>query len=288
MSNAFVVYVRNEEQVLLMKRADSVSEFPLAWDGIFGVGDANDLDVVLQRIKEATGIESDKITHIRTGEPRGLAFGNVLNEVTPVLVATTETHVVPAALYSEHEWIDAGDMRTKDYAIPSLVEMYGDVGSYLYILKTSIGQEANVANEIRARLSGSGSLVDIVDEIYAVLQSDHMRGYIFVEASAQHHVEKVIGRAGNRTTPLKNCRKVLEGEAPFRDIFPHLEPKAATAGISEGDIVEVRLGAFKGQRARVTNIADSKEEITVELFDAPVPIPLTVRADQIRVTQRVE
>ena len=288
MSNAFVVYVRNEEQVLLMKRADSVSEFPLAWDGIFGVGDANDLDVVLQRIKEATGIESDKITHIRTGEPRGLAFGNVLNEVTPVLVATTETHVVPAALYSEHEWIDAGDMRTKDYAIPSLVEMYGDVGSYLYILKTSIGQEANVANEIRARLSGSGSLVDIVDDIYAVLQSDHMRGYIFVEASAQHHVEKVIGRAGNRTTPLKNCRKVLEGEAPFRDIFPHLEPKAATAGISEGDIVEVRLGAFKGQRARVTNIADSKEEITVELFDAPVPIPLTVRADQIRVTQRVE
>ena len=226
------------------------------------------MDVVFQRIKEATGIESDKITHIRTGEPRGLAFGNTLNEVTPVLVATSQTHVVPAALYSECEWVDAGDLRTKDYSIPSLVEMYGDVGSYLYILKTSIGQEANVANEIRARLSGSGSLVDIVDEIYSVLQSDHMRGYIFVEASAQHHVEKVIGRAGNRTTPLKNCRKVLDGEAPFRDIFPHLEPKAATAGIPEGDIVEVRLGAFKGQRARVTNIADSKEEITVELFDA--------------------
>ncbi|HJM66336.1 MAG TPA: transcription elongation factor Spt5 [Candidatus Thalassarchaeaceae archaeon] len=288
MSNAFVIYLRNEEKVLLLKRDESVSEFPLAWDGIFGVGDALDLDVVFQRITEATGIEADKLTHVRTGQPRGLAFGNRLNEVTPVLVATGETHVVPAALYSECEWIDAGDMRSKDHSIPSLVEMYGDVGSYLYILKTSIGQEANVANEIRARLSGSGSLADVVDEIYAVLQSDHMRGYIFVEASAQHHVEKLIGRAGNRTTPLKNCRKCLDGEAPFRDIFPHLEPKAATAGISEGDIVEVRLGAFKGQRARVTNIADSKEEITVELFDAPVPIPLTVRADQIRVTQRVE
>jgi transcriptional antiterminator NusG len=115
-----------------------------------------------------------------------------------------------------------------------------------------------------------------------------MRGYIFVEASAQHHVEKIIGRAGNRTTPMKNVRKVLGGEAPFRDIFPHLEPKAATAGISEGDVVEVRVGAFKGQRARVTNISDSKEEITVELFDAMVPIPLTVRGDQVRVTQRVE
>ena len=288
MSNAFVVYLRNEENVLLMKRDESVSEFPLAWDGVFGVGDANDLDVVFQRITEATGIESEKLTHVRTGEPRGIEFGNRLNDVTPVLVATGETHVVPAALYSEFEWIDAGDIRSKDYSIPSLTEMYGDVGSFLYILKTSIGQEANVANEIRARLSGSGSLADVVSEIYAVLQSDHMRGYIFVEASAQHHVEKLIGRAGNRTTPLKNCRKCLDGEAPFRDIFPHLEPKAATAGISEGDIVEVRLGAFKGQRARVTNIADSKEEITVELFDAPVPIPLTVRADQIRVTQRVE
>ena len=102
------------------------------------------------------------------------------------------------------------------------------------------------------------------------------------------HVEKIIGRAGNRTTPMKNVRKVLDGEAPFRDIFPHLEPKAATAGISEGDVVEVRVGAFKGQRARVTNISDTKEEITVELFDAMVPIPLTVRGDQVRVTQRVE
>ena len=174
------------------------------------------------------------------------------------------------------------------YTIPSLVEMYGDVATFLYILKTSIGQEANAANEIRARLSGTGSLADTVDEIYAVLQSDHLRGYIFVEASAQNHVEKIIGRAGNRTTPMKNVRKVLDGEAPFRDIFPHLEPKAATAGISEGDVVEVRVGAFKGQRARVTNISDSKEEITVELFDAMVPIPLTVRGDQVRVTQRVE
>ena len=48
------------------------------------------------------------------------------------------------------------------------------------------------------------------------------------------------------------------------------------------------MGAFKGLRARVTNISDSKEEITVELFDAMVPIPLTVRGDQVRVTQRVE
>ena len=32
----------------------------------------------------------------------------------------------------------------------------------------------------------------------------------------------------------------------------------------------------------------SKEEVTVELFEAAVPVALTVRADQVRVTQRVE
>ena len=46
--------------------------------------------------------------------------------------------------------------------------------------------------------------------------------------------------------------------------------------------------SFKGERARVTNVAENKEEVTVELFDAQIPIPITIRADQVRVTQRVD
>ena len=114
-----------------------------------------------------------------------------------------------------------------------------------------------------------------------------MRGYIFVEASAFHHVEKLIGRAGGATTPLKNCSRVLPGTVPLGDVTPYLEPKAATAGIEEGDEVEMRAGAFKGERARVTHISEGKEMVTVELLDSMVPIPIELRADQIRVTQRV-
>ena len=72
------------------------------------------------------------------------------------------------------------------------------------------------------------------------------------------------------------------------DVTPYLEPKSATAGIEEGDIVEIRVAAFKGERARVTNVAENKEEVSVELFDAQIPIPITIRADQVRVTQRVD
>ena len=288
MSDAFTVFIRNGERVLLMQRADGVADFPKAWDGIYGVGDPEDVDAVTARITEVTGIDAENLEFVRSGEARGLAFGNRLNEVTPVLFASSAEEVDPRGLYTAFEWVDPGSIQDKKYATPQLREMYGDVASFLYILKTSIGQEQNVAREIRARLSGTGSLKEIQDQIFGVLSPHFMRGYIFVEASALHHVEKLIGRVGVSTTPMKNCRKVLDGESPLGDVLPYLEPKAATAGIEEGCIVEIHGGAFRGQSARVTRVTESKEEVTVELFEAAVPVALTVRADQVRVTQRVE
>ena len=288
MSDTFTVYIRNGERVLLMQRADGVADFPGAWDGIYGIGDPENLDTVVARITEVTGIEADNLQYVRSGGARGLAYENRLNEVTPLLFISSVEEVDARGLYKGYEWIDPGTIQEREYSTPQLRDMYGDVASYLYILKTSIGQEQNVANEVRARLSGSGSLEDIQDEIFGVLSPHFMRGYIFVEASALHHVEKLIGRVGVSTTPMKNCRKVLGGESPLGDVLPYLEPKAATAGIEEGSIVEIHGGAFRGQAARVTRVTESKEEVTVELFDAAVPVALTVRADQVRVTQRVE
>ena len=288
MSDAFTIYLRNEESALLMQRADGVADFPGAWDGIYGIGDPEDLDAVVARITEVTGIEAENLQFVRSGDARGLAYGNRLNDVTPMLFVSSVNEVDARGLYKSFEWVDPGNIGTKEYSTPQLSDMYGDVASYLYILKTSIGQEQNVAKEIQARLSGTGSLADIQDEIYGVLSPHFMRGYIFVEASALHHVEKLIGRVGVSTTPMKNCRKVLDGESPLGDVLPYLEPKAATSGIEEGSIVEIHGGAFRGQAARVTRVTESKEEVTVELFEAAVPVALTVRADQVRVTQRVE
>jgi transcriptional antiterminator NusG len=300
MSDAFIAFVRHEDKVLLMQRAEGVADFPGAWDGVYGIGDPDDLDAVTTRIEEATGISAANLTHVRSGTARGVEFGNRLNDVTPVLFVAESTEVEPRTLYKDAEWADPGHIDwTEDNDgsvtrkiprknVSQLGELYGDVAAYLYIVKTTIGQEQKVAREMKARLSGTGSLADIQGEIYGVLHPSLMRGYIFVEASAFHHVEKLIGRAGGRTTPLKNCNRVLPGAAPLGDVTPYLEPKAATAGIEEGDIVEIRVGAFKGERARVTNIAETKEEVTVELFEAAVPIPITVRADQVRVTQRVD
>ena len=56
--------------MLILKRSDAVSEFALAWDGVFGIGDAEDLAVVFNRVTEATGISSDSLKHIRGSRPR--------------------------------------------------------------------------------------------------------------------------------------------------------------------------------------------------------------------------
>ncbi len=282
-----------------MQRADGVADFPGAWDGVYGAGDASDIDAVGARITETTGIEADSLTFVRSGDARGLEFGNRLNDVTPLLFLSDTDSVEARGLYKGFSWVDPGyinwvepedssDSRSSRYMVPQLGNMYGDVASFLYILKTSMGQEQNVSKEIRARLSGTGSLKDIQDKIFGVLSPSYLKGFVFVEATALHHVEKLIGRVGVSATPMKNCRKVLDGESPLRDILPYLEPKAATAGIEEGNIVEIRGGAFKGATARVIGVSETKEEVTVELFEAAVPVALNIRADQVRVTQRVE
>ncbi|MCK5112046.1 MAG: transcription elongation factor Spt5, partial [Thermoplasmatales archaeon] len=63
-------------------------------------------------------------------------------------------------------------------------------------------------------------------------------------------------------------------------------PASAVAKITEGDTVEMVAGPFRGEKAKITHIDYAKEEITVELLDSMVPIPITVRGEQVRVIKR--
>ena len=174
--------------------------------------------------------------------------------------------------------------------------MYRKDGAFLYLNKTAINSEQRVADEMYSRLHGSGSMVSLQNEIMSILHPPAMRGYVFVESSAQHHVEKLIGRSGGRDpsarrginqSPLKNAKTVLPGEAPLQDILPYLEPKAVTSGIEVGCIVEVITGAFKGEKARITSVSESKEEVSMELYEQIIPMTLNMRGDHVRVIERV-
>ena len=70
--------------------------------------------------------------------------------------------------------------------------------------------------------------------------------------------------------------------------MPYLEPKAVTSGIEVGCIVEIITGAFKGEKARILNVSETKEEVSMELYDQPIPMTVNMRGDHVRVIESVE
>ncbi len=138
-------------------------------------------------------------------------------------------------------------------------------------IKTQIGHERDVANTLAARSEDLG--------VQSILCPNALRGYIIVEAmNTDRLAETVRG--------IKRARGVVDGEMTFDEITHYLTPKPLVSGIVEGDIVELIAGPFKGEKARVQMIDEGKEEITVELFEALVPIPVTVKGDSVRVIEK--
>ncbi|MDP6869519.1 MAG: transcription elongation factor Spt5 [Candidatus Poseidoniaceae archaeon] len=304
MTEAFVAFVRHEEELLLLRRSKSDSDSPALWDGVYGIGDTE--EDVLNRVAECTGIPLEDLAYVRAGPALGIDMGGRLQDIAPCLVVSSSKDVTASGRYTESTWVDPGEIQNHNCVFADLEmegseklfrEMYGSVAAYLFIVKTAIGSEKRVADEMQARLTGSGSLSAIHDEIFGILHPTGMRGYVMVESSALHHVEKLIGRSGGRDpkarrglnqTPLKNAKTVLPGEAPLKDILPYLEPKAVTSGIEVGCIVEIVTGAFKGEKARVTSVSETKEEVSMELYEQPIPMTLKMRGDHVRVVERVE
>jgi len=140
-------------------------------------------------------------------------------------------------------------------------------------LKASIGHEKNVADDVGSKAKSKNS------GIYAILSPANLHGYVLIEGMNTDELrESVRG--------IRRARGLVDGETNFADIDHFLTPKPLVSGIQEGDVVELIAGPFKGEKARVKNIDEAKEEITVELFEAMVPIPVTVRGDHVRVLEK--
>jgi transcriptional antiterminator NusG len=142
-------------------------------------------------------------------------------------------------------------------------------------VKTQVGKEQNTADLINSRADKSKI------QIPSILVTPELRGYLFLESYDKERIKDMI-------KTVSYARNMLEGDIPIEQIEHFLVPASAVAKISEGDVVEMVSGPFRGETAKVTHIDDTKEEITVELFESVVPIPITVRGEQVRVIKRKE
>lgn len=142
----------------------------------------------------------------------------------------------------------------------------------IYALKTTAKQEQTVVEMIANR---------DVEEIHSALAPEDTVSYVFIEADDEAPIERLM-------EDIPHARSMLDGEMDITEVEHFLEPSSDVEGIAEGDVVEVTDGPFQGDKAQVQRIDEGNNQVTVELYEATVPIPVTVRGDQIRVLDSEE
>ena len=115
--------------------------------------------------------------------------------------------------------------------------------------------------------------------IYSVARPHGLKGYIILEAEDRESAEEAA-------YDLPYIKGIIGKTLKYEEIKSMLEPKVEDMNIKVGDIVEMTGQTFKGEKAKVTRIDKQKGEIVVSLLGASVPIPLTVKIDNVKVIRR--
>jgi transcription termination/antitermination protein NusG len=145
--------------------------------------------------------------------------------------------------------------------------------SQIFALRTTANREDQVMDFIISKIQKANAI------IYSIIRPHGMRGYIFIEAESEVD-------ANESFEGVPYARGLLHKPVDFKEIEPMLEQVKIQVNIEKGDVVEIISGPFKRESAKVTRIDKDKEEVIVELLEAAVPIPMTVKLDSVRVIRR--
>ncbi|MEM4348617.1 MAG: transcription elongation factor Spt5 [Candidatus Anstonellaceae archaeon] len=146
----------------------------------------------------------------------------------------------------------------------------------IYVYRVTAGQEKIVLEMLYRKVKKEGL------KIYALAHFEELKGYLVAEGED----EVSIRQAGLRITHIKG---ILSKPMEISEIENMIEAaKPAVLSISKGDIVELISGPFKGERARVIKIDPNKDEVTVELTEVAVPIPVTIKANTVKIFQKAQ
>ncbi len=117
--------------------------------------------------------------------------------------------------------------------------------------------------------------------VYAIARPHGLRGYIFLESPDRENAEEAVFN-------LPYVKGIIGKTLTYEEVKQMLEPVAADIKIEKGDIVEIIGEPFKKEKAKVVRVDKVKGEGVVSLLSAAVPIPVTVKLDNLRVIRREE
>ncbi|MBK5115069.1 MAG: transcription elongation factor Spt5 [Candidatus Heimdallarchaeota archaeon] len=142
----------------------------------------------------------------------------------------------------------------------------------IWTLRATIGQEKAIAKHIREKIKNKKI------GVWSLLIPEALRGYIFIESNSIEAIDQAI-------IGIPHVRSRVVGEVEITELVSFLVPKPTIEGLHVNDIIEIISGPFKGSRAKINRIDVGREEVTVELLDSQIPIPIKLHSDFCKVIE---
>lgn len=159
----------------------------------------------------------------------------------------------------------------------------------IYVVRATVRQEQVIA-QLLYREADKMMRKDENRRVYSVLYSPNLKGYVLVEADSPGVVQDLLKNVPKTKGLLLKEKGNINsaGTIAMDDLENILVPTPMVEEVSKGDLVELISGPFKKEKARIAKIDKDKDEITVELIEAAVPIPVIVKGDDIKIIKKVE
>ena len=145
----------------------------------------------------------------------------------------------------------------------------------IFIIKVTTNKEERAVDMISEKAQKKNL------SVYSVSRPHGLRGYILLEAADRDSAEEAVFN-------LPYIKGIIGKTISYEEIKGMVEPSISTVTIKEGDIVEIIGATLKGEKAKVLRIDKQKEEVVVSLLGAVVPLPVTVKIDNVKVIRREE
>lgn len=143
----------------------------------------------------------------------------------------------------------------------------------LFTIKTVVGRENIVIDSVATKARTGG-----LTQVKAFVHPEELKGYVFVEGDIKE-IEQAV-------QDIPHVRGLIKKPIRMDEVERYLQPKTVEVKLEVGNIVEVVGGPFKGEKGKVTRYDPEKREVTMELLEAAVPIPVTVSVEFIKVLEK--
>lgn len=148
-----------------------------------------------------------------------------------------------------------------------------DTDSLIFIVKVTTNKEEKAIELITDKVNKKSV------NIYSVIRPHGLRGYIILESPDKENAEEAVFN-------LPYIKGIIPKQISYDEIKTMIEPRASDVKIEKNDIVEIISDSFKNEKAKVVRIDKTKGEAVVSLLGAIVPIPVTVKLDNLKVIRR--